>query len=203
VAVIAVAIGFPFTWFVSRLGHGAQVLWLVGLMCVLTLSEVLVAFAWQILLSRTIGISNLLVAVGLLDRAVSLQPSLGAVGVALVYLVLPYTFLLFYPPLSRLDRSLLEAATTMGAGPAKGFWTVILPVMRMPIIGAGILVFVYVLGAYVAPSQLGQPEHWTISVYITDEATTAFNLPFASAMAMVLLAVCLGLVIVTARLGRR
>lgn len=201
VAVIAVTIGFPFTYFVTRQPRRVQVLWLVGLMTVLSLSEVLVAFAWQVLLSRNIGLSKILVVVGLLESPISLQPGFGAVLVALVYLVLPYTFLLFYPSLSRFDRSLTEAAGTMGAGPGQQFLTVVLPVMRIPIFGSLLLVFVYVLGAYVTPSQLGSPEHWTVSVYITDQVFTVYNLPFAAAMAMALMVVSVALVLLSAKLG--
>lgn len=202
VAAISVAIGFPFTWFISQLSHRAQILWLVFLLTGLSLSEVLIAFAWQVLLSRNIGITGILVTLGLMERKISLQPSFGALLVSLVYFVLPYTFLLFYPPISRVDRALTEAARTMGASPAVTFFTVVVPALRTPIIGSLILVFVYVLGAYVTPTQLGKPEHWTLSVYIADQATTAYNLPFGSAMAVILMVVSIALVAVTARLGR-
>ena len=202
VAVISVAIGFPFTWFVSQLRPRTQVLWLVFLLTGLSLSEVLIAFSWQVLLSRNIGITGILVSLGLMERKISLQPGFGALLTSLVYFVIPYTFLLFYPPISRLDRSLTEAARTMGAGPATTFFTVVVPALRTPIIGSLILVFVYVLGAYVTPTQLGKPEHWTISVYITDQATTAYNLPFGAALAVVLMVISIAMVAFTARLGR-
>jgi len=203
VAVVSVAIAFPFAFFISRLSHRVQVLWLVFLLAGLSLSEVLVAFAWQVMLSRNIGLSQVLVWAGLMARPVSLQPSFGAVLTALVYFVLPYTFLLFYPPLSRMDDSLLDAARTMGASPLRSFLTVVIPIHRIPLIGSLLLVFVFVLGAYVTPTQLGRPEHWTLSVHITDQATTAFNLPFAAALAILLMGVALLLVGFTARLGRR
>ena len=50
---------------------------------------------------------------------------------------------------------------------------------------------------------LGQPQHWTLSVLITDQAIYQSNLPFAAAMAIFLLAVSLPLVGLTQWLGRR
>ena len=41
---------------------------------------------------------------------------------------------------------------------------------------------------------LGRPEHWTLSVHITDQAVYQSNLPFAAAMAAVLLLAALALV---------
>src|SRR3546814_17271635 len=60
-------------------------------------SSDLIGFAWSTLLSRTAGISNLLVAVGLLDQPVALVPNFAAVLTGMVYQALPYTILVLYP----------------------------------------------------------------------------------------------------------
>jgi putative spermidine/putrescine transport system permease protein len=82
------------------------------------------------------------------------------------------------------------------------FFTVTVPLMRAPVLGAAILVFVFTLGAYLLPQVLGRPNHWTLSVHITDQAIFQSNLPFAAAMAIVLLVVALLLVGLTLLLGR-
>ena len=64
-----------------------------------------------------------------------------------------------------------------------------------------IMVFVFNLGAYVLPQVLGRPEHWTLSVLITDQAIFQSNMPFAAAMAIVLMILSLMLVAVTLTLG--
>src|SRR3546814_5035596 len=76
-------------------------------------SSDLIGFAWSTLLSRTAGISNLLVAVGLLDQPVALVPNFAAVLTGMVYQALPYTILVLYPALARLDNSFVEAALTL------------------------------------------------------------------------------------------
>ena len=58
-AFLSVLVAFPFTYFLSRFGRRPQVLTLVFVLCVLSLSEVIVAYSWSVLLSRTAGISNL------------------------------------------------------------------------------------------------------------------------------------------------
>jgi putative spermidine/putrescine transport system permease protein len=75
--------------------------------------------------------------------------------------------------------------------------------MRPAIVATLIMVFVFTLGAYLLPQVLGRPHHWTLSVLITDQAIFQSNLPFAAAMAMFLMAVSLGLVVVTSRLNRQ
>jgi putative spermidine/putrescine transport system permease protein len=118
------------------------------------------------------------------------------------YLALPYAVLVLYPPVSRLDPELGEAARMMGASPFQTFRTVTVPMLRKPMLGALILVFVFTLGIYLLPQVLGQPQHWTLSVHITDQAIFQSNLPFAAAMAVLLLLVSLLMVGLSLLLGR-
>lgn len=200
-AIICVALAFPFTYMLTRLKRRRQVVWLVFLLSVLSLSEVIIGFSWSMLLSRTAGISNLFVALGLMDRAVSWTPGFPALMMGLCYLAFPYTVLMLYPPLSRLDPQLPEAARTLGASPLRTFFTIIVPAERGAIVATLIMVFVFTLGAYLLPQLLGRPQHWTLSVMITDQAILQSNLPFAAAMAMFLMLVSLALVGLTYKFG--
>ena len=131
------------------------------------------------------------------------SPGFVAAFLGFFYLTLPYTVLMLYPSLSRLDRELTEAARTLGASPLRAFFTVVVPVLRMAILGALILVFVFTLGVYLIPQILGRPEHWTLSVLITDQAIYQSNVPFAAALAVFLLVTSLALIGLTFVLGRR
>ncbi len=189
IAVLSLLIAYPFTWFLTNFSRRSQTLWLIYILAQLSLSEVLIAFSWQILLSRTAGIANILVWVGLAEESFAMTPSAGAVLAALVYLAVPFSVLLLYPALSRLDDSLTEASRTLGASPLRTFFTVVIPITRPAIISSGVTVFVLTLGAIIVPQVLGQPQHWTLSVLITDQAIFNFNMPFASALAVVLLVI--------------
>jgi putative spermidine/putrescine transport system permease protein len=203
VAAICVTVGFPFTYFLTRLKHHWQVIWLVFLLSVLSLSEVIIAFSWSVLLSRTAGLSNILVWLGVLETAESWSPGLAAMLCGLSYLALPYTILLLYPTVSRLDPELTEAARTLGASQMRTFFTVVVPVLRHAIVGGLTMVFVFILGAYLVPQILGQPQHWTLPVLITDQAIFQSNLPFAAALAVFLLAASLVLITLTAWAEKR
>ena len=91
----------------------------------------------------------------------------------------------------------------LGASPLRSFFKVVVPVLRASIVSAVIMVFVFNLGAYVLPQVLGRPQHWTLSVLITDQAIFQSNLPFAAAMAIFLMVVSLALVGVTLMLGQQ
>ncbi|CAN7263829.1 ABC transporter permease [Mesorhizobium sp. LjNodule214] len=203
VAICCVAIAFPFTYLLTRRPRRVQTLWLVGLLSVLSLSEVIIGFAWSTLFSRTAGITNLFVAIGLMDKPVALLPTFGAVLTGMVYQALPYTILVLYPALVRLDPTLLEAARTLGASPVRAFFNVVAPALRNTIVATLIMVFVFALGSYLLPQILGRPQHWTLSVLITDQAIYQSNMPFAAAMAVFLVLISLALVGMTLLVGRK
>jgi len=203
VAIVCTAIAFPLTYLITRMPRRRQIAWLILLLSTLSLSEVLVAFAWQVMLAKRIGLSEIFVVLGLLSEPQSLSPGFGAVVSCLIYLVMPITVLLLYPGLSRLDRDLIEAAQTMGASNRMIFLTVVLPMLRGPIISSAILVAVFTIGTYVTPSVLGQPQQWTIAVLISRTALSDGNLPGSAAMALLLLAVTLALTGGTILLGRK
>ncbi|WP_153772102.1 ABC transporter permease [Labrenzia sp. CE80] len=203
VSIFCLCLGVPFTYRLTRLSRRAQVIWLIGLLGVLSLSEVIIGFAWSTLLSRTAGLSNLFVWLGLMDKPVAWTPSFAAVLTGLVYQAFPYTVLVLYPAFSRLDPSLMEAARTLGASPVRGFLNVVLPAMRKTLLATFIIVFIFALGAYLLPQILGRPQHWTLSVLVTDQAIYQSNMPFAAAMAVFLVVASLVLVAISGQINRR
>lgn len=201
-AALAVTLALPFTVILAGLSRKAQTLVLVILLSVLSLSEVIVGFSVSTLLSQTAGIGNLLAWLGITEAPQAYTPSLFALMTGLVYLSFPYAVLVLYPPVARLDPELAQAARTMGASPLRTFLSVTVPLLRAPLLGAVILVFVFALGSYLLRQVLGRPQHWTLSVHITDQAIYQSNLPFAAAMATFLLLVALAMVGLALLLGR-
>ena len=124
------------------------------------------------------------------------------VAICCVAIGVPCTYLL-YPALVRLDPTLTEAARTLGASPLRAFFTVVVPALRTTILATLIMVFIFALGSYLLPQILGRPQHWTLSVLITDQAIYQSNMPFAAAMAVFLVLVTLAMVALTLFVGRK
>lgn len=199
-SALALCIGFPLTYVVVRMGRRAQTAGLILVVSLLSLSEVVVGFAWSVLLSRTAGIGKWLAHIGLLDSPQAFAPGFSALLLALVFVCIPFVVLVLYPPLTRLPREWVEAARTLGASPLAAVATVVVPLMRGAFVAAFVLTFIYSLGSYVLPSMLGRPRHWTLSVHITDQALYQSNLPFAAAMSVFLVAASLALIAAIRRL---
>jgi putative spermidine/putrescine transport system permease protein len=200
---VCIAVAFPFTYFLTRMRRRPHVTLLVIVLSALSLSEVIVAFSWTVLLGRSSGISNILVWLGLMREPVAYQPGFVAVLLGLCYIAFPYCVLTLYPQLTRLDPEVTEAAQTLGASPWRTFWTVVVPIARPIIVAGFLLVFVFTLGSYLIASFLGRPEHWTLSVFISDQASFNANVPFAAAMAIFLTVLSLVVVAVVALIESR
>src|SRR3546814_18641309 len=101
---------------------------------------------------------------------VALVPNFAAVLTGMVYQALPYTILVIYPALVRLDNSFMEAELTLGASPLRAFFTIVIPMMRNNIVATPIMVFVFALGAYLLPQILARPQNWHLSAMIPHRA---------------------------------
>jgi putative spermidine/putrescine transport system permease protein len=206
-SVFAVLTAFPFTYFMTRMSRAAQSRWLVFLLATLSLSEVFIVMGWDILLSNRSGLPMVLREIGMTDwlkanggfevlrewgmanpRDIKFKTSEFATVLTMSYLVWPYAVILLYPALSRLDQSTVEAARTMGAGPWCVVRTVVLPTVRLPLIGTLFLLFVFLLGTYVSVTVFAEPSKQTlaISVYESVRGST-LNAPFGAAQSVILL----------------
>lgn len=113
------------------------------------------------------------------------------------YLVWRYAVILRCPALSRLDPSLTGAARTMGVGCWTVTRTVTLPSMRLPLLGTTLLLFVLLLGTYVAVTVCAVPhKHTTVVAIYTNIQGANLNAPFGVTQAIMLLisaSLCLSL----------
>ena len=200
-AVLTLSVAYPAAYFISRMRRRAQVAWLVFVLGALSLSEVLIVFAFQVLLSSSGVIVQTLVSLRLMGQAHSLYPNIFAVLACIVYLLLPYVILFLYPAVSKLDEEMPQAAATMGASPISTFFLVTTPLMRGPLISAAALVVIFAVSSYLTPLVLGRPATWTIGVHLSNTAMEAANMPLAAAQALVLVAAILALLAAVRALG--
>ena len=79
----------------------------------------------------------------------------GAILFVHAYSMYVYFFLLVRAALERLDPSLEEAASALGAGRARTLWRVVLPQLRPALLAAALLCFMTALGSFSAPYLFG------------------------------------------------
>ncbi|WP_420861255.1 ABC transporter permease [Algirhabdus cladophorae] len=202
-AILVVALAFPLVLAVSDLARKWQLFWIVLLLSLMCFSEVIIGFAWLILFSESAGLPRFLEWLGLWTNPRSLSPSFGAMMVGFVYLGFSIVSLILFPSVARRDRSIEEAAVTLGTPPAMVFFKVLIPTFRTSLISVTLTMFVYLLGVFVMPTMLGRPKDWTMTVIISDKALGDANLPLGAALAVVMLVVTVVVLLVSALATRR
>jgi len=201
---LCIVVSFPIAYYLALLAPRRWKGLLLGLVVIPFWTSFLIrTYAWMFIL-RTEGLLNLvLVGSGLLRHPVELLYTQTAVMIGLVYGELPFMILPLYASLEKLDRSLLEAGSDLGAGSVETFRRVTFP-LTLPGLAAGIvLVFIPSLGQFVVSDLLGGARSMLLGNLIQNQFAVARNQPFGSALAFELTAIVLLLLLGYAALARR
>jgi spermidine/putrescine transport system permease protein len=202
--VLCVVVSFPIAYYLALLAPRRWKGVLLGLVVVPFWTSFLIrTYAWMFIL-RTEGLLNLvLMGSGLLRHPLELLYTQTAVMIGLVYGELPFMILPLYASLEKLDRSLLEAASDLGAGGVQTFRRVTFP-LTLPGLAAGIvMVFIPSLGQFVVSDLLGGARSMLLGNLIQNQFAVARNKPFGAALAFELTAAVLLLLLGYAALARR
>lgn len=187
--LFALLIGYPMAYMIARAPDTKRNLLLMLVILPFWTSFLLRVYAWIGFLKGNGLINNALITLGIIDDPIVMMQTDFAVYVGIVYTYLPFMILPLYANLVKLDESLLEAASDLGARSFTTFMTVTLPLSMPGIIAGSMLVFIPVIGEFVIPALLGGPDTLMIGSILWDEYFKNRDWPVASAVAMVMLVV--------------
>jgi putative spermidine/putrescine transport system permease protein len=189
--LICVLVGFPIAVACARLKGFALSAALLMIFVPYTLSALIRAYGWIIILSDRGILNTTLINLGLIGQPMKLVFNTVGVYTGMVHVMLPVFILPVFAAVRAVDRNLLAASQALGCGPVRTFLYVFLP-MVMPGIKCGaFLVFIVSLGFYITPALLGGPRFVMLVNLIDREARSFGNWETASAAATMLLAVVL------------
>ncbi|GJE78000.1 ABC transporter permease [Methylorubrum suomiense] len=144
-------------------------------------------YAWIAVLKPEGLLNGALLKLGLIAGPLPLLDSSVGVLIGLTYAYLPFMVLPLYAVMSRLDPALLEAAADLGAGRARAFATVTLP-LALPGLAAGaLLCFIPMVGEFIIPDLLGGSDTLMLGRVLWSEFFSNRDWPLASAVAVLLL----------------
>jgi putative spermidine/putrescine transport system permease protein len=165
-------------------------------------SNVVRTFAWIVMLGRQGPVSQTLAGLGFIPAPRSFLFNETAVVIALTQIELPLLLLPVMAVLSRMDRSYVSAAETLGAGPWRILATVVLPLAAPGFLAGWVLVFASATTSYVTHAAIGGARHIYLPQYIYREVGVLFQWPSAAAVAFVLLAATGAIMAAIAALSR-
>ncbi len=159
------------------------------------ISYIIRTLSWIHILGTNGVVNYALQALGLTDEPKRMLYNEFSVIMGFVHAFLPYMILNIYVSLEGIDKSLVDAARSLGCTGWQAFREVTLP-LSLPGLAAGsLLVFVLTGGSYITPMILGGPNNSMFAGVIFETIIVELNWPLGSALSIVLLVV-LGSVVV-------
>ena len=190
VSGLTLLLGYPVALSMVRMTPGQRSLYMMLLLFPLMVSNVIRAYGWIAILGRRGVVNNLLRDAGAIQVPLPLLYSVESVVVGLLTILLPYMIICLVNALLTIDRSLAEAAQSLGAGPIRTFLHVTLPLSTPGMASGLLLVFLLTLSAYVTVALLGGPQS-KLLVSLVYDAVMTFVWPRAAALAFILLGISL------------
>lgn len=187
VTVLCLLLGYPVAYTLARLrGQLATALLLVVSIPYVT-SILIRTYAWIVVLNPNGLVNQALQAMGLTSGPIPLVFNETGVFIGMVQVQLPLMILPLYATMTKIDRSLVVAAVSLGSSPASAFWRVFVPLSVPGIIGGATLVFLSCLGFYVTPALLGGAGEYMLSQGISLRVLRLADFAGAAAQSAILL----------------
>jgi len=181
-----VLIGYPFGYFMGRLGPKGKRVLMFLVMVPFWTSSLIRLYGWLIILQVKGVLNNFLLWLGVIDEPLKILYSYPAVLIGMVYGLLPFMILAVYTSVEKMDWTLVEAARDLGASRARAFFTVTLRMTLPGLMSGVILTFVPSMGLFFIADILGGNKIVLVGSLIQDQVTRGGNQPFAAALALVL-----------------
>ena len=196
-AVISTAVtlllAYPMAYFMTKLKVSSQRMLFMIVMIPMWMNFLIRTYSWITILANTGLINTFLKSIGL--KPLKLINTPGAVILGMVYDFIPYMILPIYSVMSKLDKSLLEAAEDLGSNSFTKFKRVIFPLTKPGVISGITMVFVPSVSTFYISQKLGGTKTMLIGdtiEYFFNSGPEHYNIASAISMVlMVMILICL------------
>ena len=191
--VITLILAYPMAYFMTKLNISSQRMLFTIVMIPMWMNFLIRTYSWITILANTGLINTFLTNIGL--KPLKLINTPGAVILGMVYDFIPYMILPIYSVMSKLDKSLLEAAEDLGSNSVTKFKKVIFPLSRPGVISGITMVFVPSVSTFYISQKLGGNKTMLIGdtiEYFFNLGPSYYNIASAiSLVLMVMILICL------------
>src|SRR5436309_2470056 len=179
VTAISLLVSYPFAYFLARGTRRFRTTLLILVMVPFWTSYLIRTMSWLPILGIKGVVNYSLMTLQIVSNPVEVFLfNQFSVVLTLIHIYLPYMVVPIYLSLDRLDGRLLG------------------------VVGGIVMVFIAAFGAYVTPKLLGGSSGIMFGNVLADQYSGTFNWPFGAVLALIMIAVVLGLLVVASRFTR-
>ncbi|BCL60325.1 spermidine/putrescine ABC transporter permease [Desulfomarina profundi] len=188
VTFLAFVVTFPVAFYLTKVIAKKYSSFMVLLLLIpIWIGELVTIYGWMILLSDNGVINNFLINIGLIDTYLPMLYNNFSMTIGLLYMSMLFMIVPMMSALESLDDSLIEAASDLGASKWTIFYRIVIPYTTPGIASGGIIVFMLVIGDYVAPNILGGKSSLWFTEQIYNKFLATFNWNEGAAFGFLLL----------------
>lgn len=187
VTIVAVLLGVPLAYFMSFYkirGRGLlEIFFIISMMS----PNFIGAYSWILLLGRSGSVTQFLKGFG-----INMPSIYGFGGMLLVFSLKLYPFIYMYVSgaLKKIDVALSEASESLGCGPVRKVFTIIMPLVTPTLVSAALLVFMNCMADFGTPALIGEGYRvMPTLVYSEFVGESGGSANFAAAMATIMVVI--------------
>lgn len=192
--MVCVLVSYPFAYIMASSTPFRKTMMMILLMLPFWTNSIIRLYGWRTILGTNGYLNLVMLKLHIIQEPAEILYTRGAIILGMVYILLPFMVLPVHTVIEKLDKTLLEAASDLGARPLRRFIHVTLPLTASGVFSGVIMVFIPSLGYFFVSDLLGGGKSQLIGNVVERQFKEAFNWPFGAAISIVLIALTLILV---------
>lgn len=182
--VFCILLGYPMAYLIAKKSEKVKVKWVLIITLPTWINMLVRTYAWTGILQDDGVINDFLGLFG--AKPITFMYTDFAVILGMIYNFLPFMILQIYTSLTKMDYSLIEAASDLGANPRKCFTKVTLPLSMPGVISGITLVFLPAVSSFCIPRILGGGNYVMIGTLIESQFLVAGDWNFGSTVSFIM-----------------
>ena len=195
IGLVTIVLGYPVAYLMNRVGPVLRCI-IMGCVKIPFWTSLLVrTYSWIAILQNQGVVNVVLQKLGIIKQPVQLLYNDAGVIIVMTYIMLPYMIFSISSVMGQIDKNVIIASRSLGAGKTMTFFRIFLPLSLPGIMSGFFIVFLNTMGYYIVPALVGGQKSQMFSQTIQNELSGVLNWNFASAISIILVMVTMMIVL--------
>lgn len=197
IGLVTIVLGYPVAYLMNRVGPVLRCI-IMGCVQIPFWTSLLVrTYSWIAILQNQGVVNVVLQKLGIIKQPIQLLYNDAGVIIVMTYIMLPYMIFSISSVMGQIDKNVIIASRSLGAGKTMTFFRIFLPLSLPGIMSGFFIVFLNTMGYYIVPALVGGQKSQMFSQTIQNELSGVLNWNFASAVSIILVMVTMMIVLVS------
>ena len=195
IGLVTIVLGYPVAYLMNRVGPVLRCI-IMGCVQIPFWTSLLVrTYSWIAILQNQGVVNVVLQKLGIIKQPIQLLYNDAGVIIVMTYIMLPYMIFSISTEMGQIDKNVIIASRSLGAGKTMTFFRIFLPLSLPGIMSGFFIVFLNTMGYYIVPALVGGQKSQMFSQTIQNELSGVLNWNFASAISIILVMVTMMIVL--------